>query len=247
MRIGCLLILYCLVFINTGHAQFKKGDQMAGASVGSLFFNAGRTEVSFPDFSGYTGKTSAWGLRIEPTMGWFITDKTVIGASLNISPGSEKIRYEDNGTTFQEDRTSTFHIGVGAFARHYFNTGNVFMPFGHFGFNTGLHTMNTEGFRYYSGNPDYKNSYEGKSSGGFFANASGLFGFTRMLGSNTGLDIFAGYSFSYNKNTLKTTTSTDLDLDGDIDYTSVNEPTTSFTSHGFILGVGFQVFLTGKK
>lgn len=228
-------------------AQFSQGDKMVGASVGSIFFNSGGADVSFPQVRGYSSKTSSYGLRIEPSFGWFISNKTVIGGSININPSGQKVRYEDRGTTFQEDNTSSFNIGLGGFARNYFGEAGKFRPFGQFGFNLGLNSSTADGFKYYDASPDYKTSYDGKSSGGFFANAILQLGLTKMVGEKTGLDFYIGYNYSYNKNTFKTNYQTDLDLDGDIDYTSDNEPTTKYTNHGLIIGVGFQVFLTGKK
>lgn len=248
MRKPCIVLFLFLVgFVLSVEAQFKKGDKMVGSSIGSALYNSGSSDVSFPDFNGYSSKNTNYNFRLEPSMGWFITEKTAIGASININPSGEKITYEDNGTTFQKDQKNSFNIGIGAFARNYFGDSRDFMPFGQFGFNIGISSLNTEGFRFYSGTPNYKNTYDGKSSGGFFANASLEFGLTKMLGENAGLDLFLGYNYSYNKNTVKTTTSTDLGIDGTIDYTSVNEPTTKFTNHGFIIGAGFQVFLKGKK
>lgn len=68
-----------------------------------------------------------------------------------------------------------------------------------------------------------------------------------MLGENAGLDLFAGYTYSYNKNTFKTVTTVDYGLDGVIEFTEEKEPTTKFTNHGFFAGVGIQVFLRKKK
>ena len=73
------------------HAQFKKGDKMVGTSVASIFFNSGGSDVSFPQVRGYSSKTNSFGIRIEPAFGWFISEKTVIGTSLNINPSSQKI------------------------------------------------------------------------------------------------------------------------------------------------------------
>jgi hypothetical protein len=220
---------------------------MVGASIGSVFYNSGSSDVSYPSFSGYTSKSSGYGLRIQPTMGWFISESTAVGASLEINPSGQKVTYEDNGTTFQKDESNNFNIGLGAFARHYFGGGNSFIPFGQFGFNLGINSGSTEGFRYYDATVDYKTSYTGESSGGFFANASLQGGLTRMVGANAGLDIIAGYTYTYNKSTFKTTTSTDFGIDGSIETTAVSEPTTKFTNHGFFLSVGFQVFLRKKK
>ena len=230
------------------NAQFVKGDKMVGTSVGSIFFNSGGSDVSFPQVRGYSSKSSSYGLRIEPAFGWFISEKTVVGATMFINPNSQKVSYEDLGTTFQKDKSTSFNIGVGSFIRNYFGNNSSFMPFGQFGFNAGINSSTTEGFKYYKSSPDYKASYNGKSSGGFFANAILQLGLTKMVGEYTGLDIYLGYNYSYNKNTFKTTTLTDnAPYDGTPETRAENEPTTKFTNHGLIVGVGFQVFLKGKK
>ncbi len=204
--------------------------------------------LAFPSFNGYDTKSNSFGLRIEPTMGWFISEKTAVGASLNINPSNSKVSYMSGGTTFQQDKSNNFNIGIGAFARNYFSANNTFMPYGQFGINAGISSQNNDGFLYTGTGPTAtKETYDGKGSGGFFANAALQLGMTKMLGESTGLDFFAGYSYSYNKNTLKTTTQTDFGNNGSIDQTAVSEPTTKFTNHGFIVGVGFQIFLTGKK
>lgn len=240
-----ILLLTCLA----GSAQFKKGDKMVGTSVGSIIFNSGGSDVTFPQVRGYSSKTTNYGLRIEPSFGWFISEKMAIGGTLNINPSGQKVRYEDLGTTFQEDKSTNFNIGVGGFVRNYFGSNtSSFMPFGQFGFNAGINSAAAEGFKYYDASPDYKISYDGKSSGGFFANATLQLGLTKMVGEYTGLDIYLGYNYSYNKNTFKTTTlRDDAPYDGTPETRSENEPTTKFTNHGLIVGVGFQVFLKGKK
>ncbi len=244
-RIPFLAALFFLSCIC--NAQFNKGDRMVGASISSLFYNSGSSDVTFPMFNGYTSKSSSYGLRFEPSIGWFISENTVVGGSININPTGQKVRYEDGGTTFQEDKSNGFNIGLGAFARYYISDGDAFMPYGQFGFNLGISSVNTEGFRFYDSTPDYVNRYKGKSSGGFFANAAFQLGLTRMLGENAGLDIFAGYTYSYNKNTFKTTTTTDLGIDGSIETTAISEPTSKYTNHGFIIGAGIKVFLRKKK
>lgn len=230
------------------NAQFKKGDKMVGASVASIFFNSGGSDVSFPQgITGYSSKTSSYGLKIDPSFGWFISEKTVVGAALNINPSGQKVRYEDLGTTFQEDKSTSFNIGVGGFLRNYFGNKSSFMPFGQFGFNAGINSSTADGFKYFTGTPNYKVSYDGKSSGGFFANAILQLGLTKMMGEYTGLDFYLGYNYSYNKNTFKTTTLRDnAPYDGIPETRAENEPTSKFTNHGLMVGVGFQVFLKGK-
>lgn len=222
---------------------------MAGASIGNAFFNSGSSDVSYPGITqGFTAKTTNLGLNFSPSMGWFISDRTALGVLLTINPSHSKTTYEQSGTTYQRDEISTFHIGIGGFARNYFSSASSFMPFGQFSLNLGISSQNTEGVFYGgSGSGIYKISYEGKSSGGFFANASLAAGFTKLLSPHTGLDIFAGYTFSYNKNTFKETTNRDDGINGSIDQVDISQPTTQTTTHGFILGAGFQVFLEPRK
>ena len=231
------------------NAQFKKGMRMAGASLGSIFFNSGTGDVSYPAPTlGFTSKTTSFGVNLAPTMGWFITDHTAVGISLNINPTSNKTTYEGGGTTYQEDKVNGFNFGFGGFARNYFKSSSSFMPFGQFGINMGISSQKTEGFFYGGSGPGaYKITYDGKSSGGFFANAGLVLGMTKMITPHTGLDVSFGYSYSYNKNTYKTTTLRDDGNNGSIDLTSESNPTTKYTNHGVVLGVGFQIFLDARK
>lgn len=249
MQRKLVLFLACLLLINLSvNGQFKKGMRMAGASVASVFFNSGSADVTYPGTTqGYTANTNSFGVNISPQIGWFISDNTAIGASILINPSSNKVSYEVGGTTYQEDRSSNFNVGLGGFARNYFGSSTGFRPFGQFSFNVGINTQNTEGFFYGNTPGVYKMTYDGKSSGGFFANTTLTLGLTKMLNPHTGLDIYAGYNFSYNKNTVKTTIQTDTGNDGSIDITEIKEPTTKYSNHGFMIGVGFQVFLDPRK
>jgi hypothetical protein len=247
-----LFIPVFLVASLSVNAQFKKGMRMTGVNVGSIFFNSTTADVSYPaPTNGFTSKTTSFGVNIVPTMGWFISDHTAIGVSLNINPSSSKTSYEPEagGNTYQRDKINGFNFGIGGFARNYFNSSSSsFMPFGQLGINLGISSQKSEGFFYGgSGASAYKTSYDGKSSGGFFANAGLVLGMTKMVTPHTGLDITFGYSYSYSKNTYKTTTLRDDGNNGTIDLTSESKPTSKYTTHGLILGVGFQIFLDARK
>jgi len=222
---------------------------MPGAFVGSIFYNNGNADISFPaPTQGYSYKTSSFGASLTPSMGWFISDNTAIGVSLNLNPSGTKTTYEFNGTTYKKDESTTFNFGIGGFARNYSGNSSSFIPFGQISLNLGISTLNTDGFFYGgSGSGSYKDAYDGKSSGGFFTNATLALGITKMLNEHTGLDIFAGYNYSYNKNTVKTTSTRDDGVNGSIDLTSISEPTIKFTNHGFMIGAGFQIFLQARK
>lgn len=232
----------------TASAQFSKGDRMAGANIGSVIYNSGSSDVSVDQIGNSTSKSTSYNFILNPSLGWFISNQTAVGASVNINPGGSKVTYEQNGSTFQSDKNNTFNIGLGGFVRHYLNSSGNLMPYGQFGFNAGVSNLKTEGYLYTGSNPNAtKTTYDGSSSGGFFANASLQAGFTKMMGENAGLDFFLGYIFSYNKNTFDKTTLRDIGNNGSIDETLKNKTTTKFTNHGFLLGVGFQVFLRKKK
>lgn len=230
------------------NAQFKKGDKMTGASIGSVFFNAGTADINVATIGSTTSKISRYGIHITPSLGWFISDQTAAGFTFNLNPTGDKTTYETGGSTYQKDKSTNFNIGLGGFARHYFGTASSLLPFGQVSLNAGLSNTKTEGFFYGGTGPTaYKETYEGKSSGGLFINGTFTGGFTKMVNDDTGLDFYIGYNFSYNKNVFTRTILRDNGNNGSIDERKENETTTKFTSNGVLLGVGFQVFLQGKK
>jgi hypothetical protein len=245
-----LLFLLVILFADSHNfAQFKKGMRMVGADLGSVFFTAGSSDVSYPaPTTGYTAHTTQFGLNIDPTIGWFISGHSAAGFSLFLNPTSNKTDYVAGGSTFQQDKLSGLNLGIGGFVRDYFKSSSSFMPFGQVGLNLGISNQKSSGF-FYGGKDStvYKITYDGKSSGGFYANAAIRVGLTKLLSPHTGLDISAGYTFSYSKNVYKTTTLRDNGNNGTIDLTSISNPTTKFTSNGVVLSVGFQVFLDPRK
>jgi hypothetical protein len=249
MLVRSISVIFISLLINPiVNAQFNKGEKMVGASIGNIFLNSGTQDASSPPIGSTTGKVTGFGVSINTSYGWFISEKTAVGLAFNLNPSSQKTSYEENGSTFQKDKINTFSVGIGGFARNYFSNQGNFLPFGQVGLGAGISSRNTDGFFYGgAGSSVYKETYEGKSSGGFFANASLNFGLTKMVGGNAGLDFSIGYNISYAKNTMKTTTMRDDLINGSIDLTEENETTTKFTNHGFMLGIGFQVFLKGKK
>lgn len=243
-----ILAIITLLTSLAAQSQFKKGDKMVGTTIGSVFYNSGSADISVDQIGENKSKITSFNLSINPSIGWFISENTAIGASLNINPTSNKTTYEQNGSTYQSDQSNNFNIGLGGFVRNYFKSSGNMLPFGQFGFNLGISSLKTEGFLYTGTAPTAtKTSYDGSSSGGFFANASLQAGLTKMMGENAGLDIFIGYTYGYNKNVFSKTTLVDNGNNGSTDETRKNKTTSKYTNHGFLLGVGFQVFLRGKK
>jgi hypothetical protein len=241
------LIAFFVFLTGLIHAQFLKGDKMVGATLGAAFFNASNTEYTYPPpTTGFTRKDRSFGINLTPNCGWFVSENIAVGATFNLTYNHDKYFDEDaaTGNTFNQDQTNNFNIGFGAFARDYFKSAGSLLPFGQVGFNFGMSSSTMKGFYFSGGN---KSTYDGKSSGGFFANAGLAFGMTKMMSKTVGLDFSVGYNYSYKKADFKTTTLTDVGNNGTIDQTSINQPTQKYTNHGVVLGVGFQVFLERKK
>lgn len=242
------LVLIFLSVFGVCNAQFSKGDKMIGASVGTVVFNSGTADITVASIGSNTSKIKNYNINIVPQMGWFVSDKTVVGATVNINPNGQKTTYEQNGSTYESDKSNAYNIGFGGFARNYFNSKSSLLPFVQGSLNGGVSNLKTEGFFYGGSGPSaYKDTYSGNSTGGVFFNATFVAGFTKLVGDNAGLDIYIGYNFAYTKNDFKRTTLTDLGVDGTIDTRSENNTTTKFTSNGFILGVGFQIFTRSHK
>jgi len=216
------------------------------SSLGYVLFNPGIADISVASIGSNTSRITGYNVSLSPSVAWFLSEKTAVGITLNLNPNHQKTTYEQSGSTYQSDQNTSFNFGLGGLVRNYF-AGKTWLPFAQFSLNGGLSTLKTEGFFYGgSGSGAYKTSYTGNASVGAFVNSSLSGGFTKMFGENAGLDIFLGYTFSYNKNVFKKTTLRDDGNNGSIDTRAENETTTKFTNHGFNAGVGFQFFLRKK-
>lgn len=244
-RTIALLTFLAFYSCNPLSAQFSKGMRMPGVSFGSAFFNSGTTEYTptSSNTSGYTSHINKGGFTLSPSLGWFISNDLVLGAQLIAGYDYDKNIDDQNNITFRKNIYKTFNAGLGAFARKYFLTAKSFIPFAQLSISGGTGSSKSNGFMYAT---NYKETYTGKSSGDFFANAGVNLGVTKMLSDHTGLDIYAGYLYSYQKNTFRNATQRDIDFNGSIDEEGVEEVATKKNNHGFSVGIGFQVFL-GKR
>lgn len=248
LRTNWFFLVIAILFSMHANSQFSKGTRMAGASVGSIFINSGSSDQTVTSIGRLSGKTTGYNINLTPSLGWFISDNTAVGFSLSINPSGDKLRFKENGSTFQMDKSSNFNIGVGGFARNYFKSSGSLLPYAQFSLDAGIVNTKTDGFFYGgSGTNTYKETYDGKSSGGFFTNALFNLGITKMVGGYTGLDLYLGYNFYYTRHTVNKTTLRDIGIDGSIDETRLNETMTKYTNHQFIIGLGFQVFLEKQK
>jgi hypothetical protein len=244
-----LAAFFASCLVSASFSQFNKGDKMIGTYIAGTTFSSGSTDYSYPgSVIGYESKSNSFALTFNPNYGWFIQSNKVVGITLNAGFNSSKISNIQGGNTFSQYKNGQFNLGIGGFFRNYFSSkSSTVLPFAQASVNFGTGSGTNDGFKYSSDiGGSYKETYDGKSSGIAFLNATLSLGLTKMITKSTGLDFFAGYTYSYNKRTSKTTTVRDYTTGGG-DYTAETEPTEKYTGHGFSLGVGFQIFLEKKK
>ncbi len=239
---GRSLLLFLVLLagtFNAAHAQFSKGQKMAGVSIGSAFFNAGTYDYTYSSATApFTSRTDAFGFNISPDMGWFFTDKLVLGGRVNVEYRKDKASDEENGVTFRKRTTTDINFTAGIFARYYLEGKNV-IPFVQAAFDAGTGTSKTDGFNYTT---TYKETYEGKSSGGVLISPSFTIGATKMINKSMGIDLYAGYMYTSHKKDTELRTLRDVDFDGTIDESAMNNPTSKFRNHGFTIGAGWRLF-----
>lgn len=240
-------LFFLLLASFTVNAQFKKGDKMLGTSIASILYNTGGSDISATPGGNSKSLFNNYSVSIIPQMGWFLSGSTVVGFTADLNPYGQKNIYKQNGLTYQSDKASGLNLGVGGFVRNYFKKTGKYLPFAQAGANLGITNYKTDGFFYGgSGASAYKQTYTGNSSGGFFANGSIQAGITKMMGENAGLELYIGYTYSYINNKFKRTTLFDDGNNGTIDSSTENVTTTKYTNHGFMIGLGFQIFLRKK-
>ena len=248
-KIKWLFFSVCLLASFVSDAQFSRGNKMVGASIGSILFTSGSSDYSFPGVSGYTSENNRFGITINPSIGWFVSDDIAIGALININITSEIVNNKTRDTTYSHNKHNQSNFGIGGFVRKYFKTSSKSLtPFGQINISLGSGSTTTKGYLYgFEGTEKYKDSYDGKSSGDFFYNAGLNLGVTKMINSFIGLDVYAGYTYSYTKSSSKTTTTRHYITGSNGDFKSEYEPTIKTTTSNVLLGVGLQIFLERKK
>src|SRR5688572_26125131 len=115
-----IILFLGILFTLNSQAQFKKGMRMVGSSIASAIYNSGEADVTESQIGINITHVKSYNFILTPSIGLFFNESTVIGASLNINPVGNTTSYEANNSTFQEDKSNSFNIGVGIFLRNYF-------------------------------------------------------------------------------------------------------------------------------
>jgi hypothetical protein len=247
MRSSFFLAILCTASMASV-AQFQKHTRIIGASIAAGSFGAGTTEYTYPAAQGFKVASTNYNFSLTPSYGVFISERTSIGASLLLNYAHSRIENKTlQDTTYKQDKSTNTDLGLGLFLRQYFSNGKNLLPFAHVYVNGGTGFGSTSGFNYTSDQLGaYKDVYSGKISGKFFFNTGINIGVTKMLGSATGLDLFAGYFYSYTKYSSATDVNRDYS-NTQPDLTLQYQPTQKFTGSGLNVGIGLQFFLQPRK
>ena len=238
-----ILLLLSSSIVN---AQLKKGNKMLGASFAGLFYNSSETILTVPaPTTGHNTKENSFGFTHTPSVGWFITDQVVVGATLDLGIDKKKITNEAGGNTYAKNESTATRFGAGGFLRYYMKKSGNDIPFIHLSLGAGSGTLKNEGF-FYNGNA-YKDTYSGKGSGIFNFNSTLAVGLSKLLSPTTAFDLSLGYRFAKMNNTLTSITYRDVGIDGDTDETYNSKPKQKTTLNGVFVSMGLQVFMEKNK
>lgn len=219
---------------------------MIGFSIASAFFNNASIERS-NNLTSSTIENDNFGISINPSIGWFISDNIALGVSPVISFSKQKqVGNGANGNTFLKDELNQYSFALGGFARYYFKGESTFRFFGQYNLSAGITGGKNEGYEYESIGT-YVDRYDNKFSGGIAINTGVNFGASKFLNNHIALDIYLGYNFSYSKTNPKGTALRDYSDPSTPDQTQNINYDQKITGHNFQLGAGLQVFLDRKK
>jgi hypothetical protein len=186
--------------VITLFAQNHKGWWQVGASLGGADYNNSYSETSYSYIpTTYSSKGNGFSLYVNPTLGYYVTDKLVLGGSVYLSPYTGKYtNSQSNSTATSETKYSYFAISIGPMLKCYLgkNQGKG-MPY----------FMVDENMTWY---PGYKSTYTSSTGGGStdrydkysYWNTDAVLGYEHFLNEHIGLNFAVGYRYTYYKYTV---------------------------------------------
>jgi len=233
-------INFCLIIMLTCSglfAQNQKGYMIVGVNLASAGFSSGKSESSYslsPTIS--RSENNYFNISVNPNIGFYISDKTVVGGLISVSYNTNKSDNSNSSTSNTSTSKSSYAtVGFGPYARFYLGDPKAkALPF--------LQPM--AGIYFY---PGYKYTYTSSSGNantteyeGYTPWTLGLqLGYEQFLNNVIGLQFTVGYNYW------------NYDYDYNVKYTS--GPGTNYTGHyeshsnDISIGVGLAVHLASLK
>lgn len=225
-----------LLSVITLQAQNKKGNLMIGTYVGSGSYVSSNYKTTYSySPTEYKSEYKTFNIGIGPEVGWYITDRLVIGTSLNLSYYHQTSKSTNSSSTSSSSGTySYFSFSAGPSVWLYLGKNNdKGMPFVWLGGGIGF---------YPSDNSSYKNDpltydYSYKSKNYVFWNFGPRVGYEHFFNKHFGLQYYIGYNYNHSSYKYNVTYTT-----GGTDYSYK----TKYNSGGVTFGVGVNLHLDKK-
>ena len=228
-------LVIVLAFSIPLFSQNKKGNFLIGTDIGGANLNFSSSQYSYPpDPTIFKDKSTAFGITVDPSIGYFLSDSIVAGAFLNLYFSSGTDDSSTTGSPATSTGTSSeLGASLGPYLRIYFGDNNgKGMPY--IQFTAGINILPFYSYKYTpSSGVGYSYKYDSYSSW----NAGVEIGYEHYLNPHVGIEYYIGYGYSHVKQVTH-----DEYTNGAI-YSDASEN----SSHGISFGVGLQIHLGGGK
>lgn len=218
-------------------AQNKKGNHLVGVSIGSGNFSSSKYDYVYSSTTTtYDGDSKSFNIGISPDIGWYLTDRFVLGTSLNLYYYTNKYNSGNSSTTVTSKSSSNgLSFSIGPTARMYLGKMNSKgMPY--VSLMTGLSFYPSDNGEASNSSNTYHYTYKTKNY--FSWNIGPRVGYEHFFNERIGLHYYIGYN--YNKYKYK------YDYDYTVGGTDYSYTYNSHSSN-VAFGVGLQIHMDCEK
>jgi hypothetical protein len=233
-----LLCAIAFMAVFTVNAQNKKGNMLVSAYLGSGGFSSNKNDYTYSTSPGttYNSDSKNFNIGVGPEVGWYLTDRLVVGTYLGLSYNNSKNNSGNSSSTVTgHGKSNTLYFNLGPSARLYLGKNNdKGMPY--LRLVTGLSFYPSDNGESYNSTNTYHYTYKTKNY--LYWNLGPQLGYEHFLNQHIGLQYYIGYNYSHSKYKYVY----DYSIGG-TDYTyTVNSHSSNIT-----FGVGLNIHMDGDK
>ena len=191
------LILCAVAFtsIASAQGQNKKGNHLVGVNVGSGNYSSSNYDYIYSSTTTtYKGDSKYFNIGIGPEVGWYLTDRFVLGTYLNLSYYNSKSNSSNSSSSVTTNsKSNSVYFTLGPSARVYLGKMNgKGMPYAQV--NTGLSFYPSDNGESSNSSNTYHYTYKTKNY--FSWNVGPRFGYEHFFNERIGLHYYIGYSYT---------------------------------------------------
>jgi hypothetical protein len=189
------LPLFALLIVTGASAQNKQGNWIVGTSIGSAGYNFSHSNSTYSYIPGteYINDGTGFNIGIFPNAGYYVTDRLVIGAEVDLSINTSKSNgSESPGAATSTSKTNYAGVGLSPFGRLYFSENKTGSPFAQI----------DGGIMFY---PGYKTTYSNSGGTEYTAeyknyhpiHLGARVGYEHFINTVVGIEYYLGYQHSF--------------------------------------------------